>query len=147
MANPEAEQLFTKGLKAIAEGSTLAALVNFERAVQLENVPVYSSYLAFCIAKERGQVKKGIALCLESIEKDPENSVHYLNLGKIQLIAGRKADAIEHFRTGLSHETNQQIVDELHKLEPRNPPVISFLHRDNPLNKYLGIILKRLGLR
>ncbi|KAF0215238.1 MAG: hypothetical protein FD174_4177 [Geobacteraceae bacterium] len=147
MANPEAEQLFAKGLRSIAEGSTLAALVNFERALQLEISPVYCSHLAFCIAKERGQVKKGITLCLEAIEKEPENSLHYLNLGKIQLIAGCKADAIETFRQGLSHEPNQQILDELFKLEPRNPPVISFLHRDNPLNKYLGKILKRLGLR
>jgi tetratricopeptide (TPR) repeat protein len=147
MVNSEAEQLFAKGLRAIAEGSTLAALVNFERAAQLESNPVYRSYLAFCIAKERGQVQKGVALCQEAIEVEPENSTHYLNLGKIQLLAGRKDDAIETFRKGLGHEQNQQILDEVHKLEPRNPPVISFLHRDNPINKYLGKILKRLGLR
>lgn len=147
MTNSEAEQLFAKGVKAMAEGSTLAALVNFERATQLENSPLYCSHLAFCIAKERGQVKKGIVLCQEAIAQDPENSRHYLNLGKIQLLVGHKDDAIETFRSGLSHEPNQQIVDELLKLEPRNPPVLSFLHRDNPLNKYLGITLKRLGIR
>ena len=147
MQNPDVEQLFYKGLKAIEDRDMLAALVIFEQLAQLDNKPVYSSYLAFCIARERGQVKKGIVLCEEAIEQDPENSAHYLNLGKILLMASRKAGAIETFRIGLSHEHNQQIVQEIHKLEPRKPPSVVFLSRNNTLNKYLGIIQKLIGLR
>ncbi len=29
----------------------------------------------------------------------------------------------------------------------RKPPVLSFLDRDNPINKYLGLLLSRVGLR
>lgn len=36
---------------------------------------------------------------------------------------------------------------ELDKLGLRKPPVIPFLSRGNPINKYLGIILSRMGLR
>jgi tetratricopeptide (TPR) repeat protein len=121
--------------------------VHFEKAVQIKETPVYISYFAFCIAKERGQVRKAISLCEEAIKREPDNPVHYFNLGKVYLHAGDKEAAINAFRAGLKYETNQQIIDELNKLQTRRPPVIPFLERNNPINKYLGIILSRLGLR
>ena len=147
MSVTEVERLFTKGLEALANGSILSALVFFEKAIKIENNPAIWSYLAFCIAKERGQFSKAISLCEEAIKKEPNNSAHYLNLGRIYLLTNKKAEAINIFREGLNHEENQQIVDELNKLIIRKPPVIPFLKRTNPLNKYLGIILKLLRLR
>ena len=58
-----------------------------------------------------------------------------------------KLDAIKILREGLKHEKNQQIIDELDSLGTRKPPVLFFLRRSNPLNKYLGILLRKLGLR
>jgi len=147
MSVTEVERLFTKGLEALANGSILSALVFFEKAIKIENNPAIWSYLAFCIAKERGQFSKAISLCEEAIKKEPNNSAHYLNLGRIYLFTYKKAEAINIFREGLNYEANQQIVDELNKLIIRKPPVIPFLKRKNPLNKYLGIILKLLRLR
>ena len=51
------------------------------------------------------------------------------------------------FRGGLKYWNNLQIIDELNKLATRKPPVISFLSRNNPINKFLGIIFTKLGLR
>ena len=147
MSVTEVERLFTKGLEALAHGSILSALVFFEKAIKIENNPAIWSYFAFCIAKERGQFSKAISLCEEAFKKEPNNSAHYLNLGRIYLLTYKKAEAINIFREGLNHEANQQIVDELNKLIIRKPPVIPFLKRNNPLNKYLGIILKVLRLR
>jgi tetratricopeptide (TPR) repeat protein len=143
----EIEGFFKKGLEALAEGNTLSALSFFEKALHKKYSPVISSYHAFCIAKERGQISKAISLCKEAIKKEPNNSFPYLNLGRIYLIDNNKADAIKTFREGLNYETNQQIVDELNKLEIRKPPVFPFLKRTNPINKYLGIILKIFRLR
>ncbi len=139
MPGKEVEGLFMKGLDALAKGNTLSALSSFEKAINIENSPVVSSYYAFCIAKERGQVRKAISLCEEAIKKEPKSSLHYLNLGRIYLIAKNKEDAIKTFREVLH---NQQIVDELNRFEPRRPPVIPFLKRSNPINKYLGIMLR-----
>ena len=147
MHDAEAKRIFTKGLEALAHDDMLTALASFEKARRVENSPVINSYYAFCIAKERGQASKAILLCKESIQKEPNNSVHYLNLGRIQLIENNKAEAIRIFREGLNFEANQQIVEELNKLVIRKPPIISFLKRSNPVNKYLGIILKKLRLR
>jgi tetratricopeptide (TPR) repeat protein len=147
MNDTEAERLFTRGLEALAEGNTLSALSFFEKAMYIQSSPVISSHYAFCIAKERGQVGKAIALCEEAITREPKNSLHYLNLGRIYLIDNNKTDAIKTFREGLNYEANQQIVEELNKLVIRKPPIFPFLKRSNPINKYLGIILKKLRLR
>jgi hypothetical protein len=84
---------------------------------------------------------------LEAIKKEPQNSLLYLNLGRIYRLSKRKGDAVKIFREGLKFEVNQQIIDELTKIGIRKRPVIPFLRRSNPLNKYLGVILHKLRLR
>ncbi|HXX58333.1 MAG TPA: hypothetical protein VEI96_10070 [Thermodesulfovibrionales bacterium] len=147
MENADGEKLFEKGLQALARNDTLAALAYFERAVHVEDRPLYSSHLAFCIAKERGQYQLAVTLCEKAIAKEPRSSVHRLNLGRIYVIAKKKSDAIRTFREGLQHEKNPQIIEELDRLGTRKPPVIPFLKRENIINKYLGIALHRIGLR
>jgi len=138
----DVEGLLKAGLEALTQGNTVSALSYFEKALNIEKRPVIYSYYAFCIAKERGQVSKAISLCKEAIEKEPSNSVHYLNLGRIYLVDNKKEEAIKTFRAGLNYEVNPLIVDELNKLGPRKPPIIPFLKRSNPINKYLGIVLR-----
>ncbi|MEW6115574.1 MAG: tetratricopeptide repeat protein [Nitrospirota bacterium] len=143
----EAEKYFVQGLSALKRGRTLPALASFERAATLSDAPLYRSYLAYCVAKERGQLKRAISLCEQAIEREPGNSVHYLNLGRIYLHAKNKDYAITVFREGLKHEMNQDIISELQKLVARKPPVLPFLGRENPINKYIGIVLGALRLR
>ena len=143
----EMERLVEKGSEAISHGEVISALSYFERALDIEDSPVASSYFAFCIARERGQLSHAISLCTQAIRQEPQNPVHYLNLGRIYLLSGMKLDAIRTLREGLKHEKNQQIIDELDSLGTRKRPVFFFLKRSNPLNKYLGILLKKLGLR
>ena len=143
--NPDA--LFKKGLESLARNEWTAALACFEKAAGLLNIPIHNSFLALCIARERGQTNKAVALCRETLEEEPDNPVLYLNLGKIYLMQGKTEEAIEILRKGLTQGTNEQIIAELGRIGTRRPPPLSFLSRDNPLNKYLGIILSRLGLR
>ncbi len=139
--------LLEKGLKALQNGDTLSALVFFEKAIRTDKRPVISSHLGFCIAKERGQFSKGVDLCEEAIKIEPNNSIHYLNLGRIHLLHKKKAEAVTAFREGLKQEMNHTIVEELNRIGNRKPPIIPFLKRSNPINKYLGIIFKKLRLR
>ena len=147
MHTDNAEELFKKGAEALASGKMISALGSFEKALELEDNPAFYSYFALCIAKERGQVRKAIKLCEEALQKDGENTAHYLNLGKILLHTGNQDDAVMVFRDSLKYGTNPLIIDELNKLGTRKPPVISFLDRQNPINKYLAIIFKNLGIR
>ena len=147
MSLTENEELYVKGITAIEKGNWLAALVCFEKLVQMENMPVYSSYFAACIARERGQSGQATLLCRDAMEREPGNPVHYLNLGRIFLFQGRKSEAMEIFREGLKLNPEPRIINELQKLGARKQPVVPFLHRNNPLNKVLGITLKILKLR
>jgi len=143
----EAERHFEKGIEIFTAGNIPSALYHFEKAFTIENNPLVSSYYAFCIAKERGLFKKAIAICSEAIQKEPQNSLLYLNLGRIYRLSKRNGDAVKIFREGLQYAVDQQIIDELTKLGLRKRPVIPFLKRRNPINKYLGIILHKLRLR
>ncbi len=147
MSDHEAEKLFTKGLYAFNQGRTLTALALFEKAITIKSNPLYLSHLAVCIAKERGQVRKAISICKETIKQEPQNSFHYLNLGRIYLLAGNKPEAARAFRDGLNYEANQQIINELNKLVARKPPVFPFLKRESFINKYAGLVLTTLRLR
>lgn len=139
--------LIQKGVAALKEGNTLVAMIHFEDAAKLEDNPTVRSYLAFCLAKERQQMTKAISLCLTAMRQEPTRALHYLNLGRIYLMAGQKTRAIQTFRKGLKLERNQQIIDELKNLGLRQPPVLKSLNRDHPLNKCLGILFQKMGMR
>ena len=147
MAGSDAEKLFSRGIDALDQGNTVSALACFEKASQMEDNPRYRSYLAYCVAKERGQYKLSVSLCEEAIAREPAHAGHYLNLGKVYLISGKKAEALKAFREGISHEADPRIIAELDRMGSRKAPPISFLKRDNPLNKYLGIVLRKIRLR
>jgi hypothetical protein len=84
---------------------------------------------------------------MEALEKDPHNSVHHLNLGRIYVLAGKREKALQILRDGMQFDQNNEIFRELEVLGTRRPPVIASLRRGHPLNKYCGMLLKKLGYR
>jgi tetratricopeptide (TPR) repeat protein len=147
MSNVQAEENFAKGLHALSNGHLYLALVCFEQAVNVERSPLCCSYLAFCLAKARGQYAEAVSLCEEALGKDPTNPVHYLNLGRVHIFAGQREKALNVLRQGLNFGNSDEIIRELNALGTRKPPVIPSLRREHPLNKFCGILLKKLGLR
>ncbi|ORJ62151.1 tetratricopeptide repeat protein [Geothermobacter hydrogeniphilus] len=139
--------LVERGKQAIAEGDTLLALVLFEDAARLSATPLVKSHLAYCLAREKKQYQKAIAMCLAAQQSDPGKSLHYLNLGKVYLEAGQKGRAIRAFRQGLKMERNQEIIDQLKRLGQRKPPPVAALPREHFLNRKLGVLLSRVGMR
>ncbi|HEX9022619.1 MAG TPA: hypothetical protein VF799_02140 [Geobacteraceae bacterium] len=147
MSKMEASELFSQGMESMKNGDTKGALEHLENAVSLERNPLYCSHLAICLAKEKRDFKKAVSLCNEAIKKDPRNSQHFLNLGRVYLIADLKKDALRILNMGLRFGENREIIAELRKFERRRPPALSFLPRENPINKFLGKITYKLGLR
>ncbi len=140
MSKMEAEELFTRGMETLENGETGAALELLKKAVSLERNPLYCSNLAVCLAKEKRDFKQAVSLCKEAIRKEPKNSIHFLNLGRVHILADQKRDALRIFSMGLRNENNQDIIAEMKKFDRRRPPLISFLERSNPINKALGKI-------
>jgi predicted Zn-dependent protease len=143
----DVDKIFARAVEALAAGETTSALALLERALKVSDNPSWHSYLGYCIAKERGQVRKGIDLCLACVKLEPENPVHYLNLAKVHVISGHKAEALGALREGMTVGGSTEIRSLLNQLGNRKPPVLSFLSRDHLLNKVLGMVLSRLRLR
>lgn len=138
---------FALGMAALAVEDTLTALGHLERALRLRDYPGWHSYLGYCIAKERGQHRKGRELCLSSLAEEPDHPGHFYNLGRVQLISGDKAAALRVLREGMAKGGSPELVRLLESLGKRSAPAFSLLSRTNRLNKYLGLLLSRLGLR
>ena len=98
--------------------------------------------LGYSLAKDRGQIKKGIELCSKAIQIDPVNSDNYLYLGRIYLIDGKRELAIKTFRSGLRIRKDDRVIGELKNLGIRTPPPFGSLPRDHALNIVAGKILK-----
>jgi tetratricopeptide (TPR) repeat protein len=147
MPDYEAEREFARGVAELERGTTLAAMVHFERAVDQLPLPLYRSYLAYCLAKERGQVQKGLEICRQAVADEPAIVDIHLNLGRIYLLTGNKPEALRALREGMAIESHPAIIEIFTQLGIRKQPPIKFLSRDNPINKYLGKLFSRLGLR
>jgi tetratricopeptide (TPR) repeat protein len=141
------DKLFEQGLALLRNRNYLGALACFEKAQRVKKTPDLQSYLGLCIARERGQISEAIFLCKDAITQEPDNPVYYLNLGRVYMKAGRKADAIETLRKGLSFGDNAEIRGFLDEIGTRRNPVFSVFPRKNFLNRYLGLLLSRLKLR
>jgi Flp pilus assembly protein TadD len=142
-----ADQLLSEGIAAMREGNISFALERLKAAAELDDRPEILSNLALCLARERGDFPKAVALCGAALAEEPWNSLHYLNLGRIHLLEGRKRDAIRVFRDGLLHQANPLIREELQRLGTRRYPVIASLPREHRLNIFLGRLFTKLKLR
>lgn len=142
-----AQKEFEQAQRELDRGNVLAALACLEKALAIWDDPLWHSRLGFCIAKERGHLTRGFELCRYAIAHDPDNPVHYLYLGKIHQIAGNPYETLQVLRQGMTRGGLPEIEKLLAAIGTRKPPVIPALSRDTLLNKFLGIIMARLGLR
>ncbi|MBN1958477.1 MAG: hypothetical protein JXQ81_00550 [Desulfuromonadales bacterium] len=147
MSTDQIEELLRKGIEAAEKGYIHSAQVFLGQVAEQRKTPEVRSYLAYCLAKGQGRMHSAAKICRESIKREPGNSLHYLILGRILLMAGEKSKAISAFRQGLRTSPNPAIINELKKLGLRKPAVIKGLKRNHPVNRALGKALNLLGLR
>ena len=84
---------------------------------------------------------------MSSLEHEPNNPEHYLNLAKIQMLTGNRSGALRALREGVVLGGSAELLEKLNEFGRRKSPVIPFLPRSNSLNKFLGLFLYRIGLR
>ena len=113
---------------------------------QHQESPEMLSLMGYSLASEAGQFRKGIELCLKAISLNPYNSDHYLQLGRIYLLANKKDLAIKIFRKGLKIRKDPRIMEELRLLGCRRSPPFDSLPRDHVVNRVSGQILNSLRL-
>jgi len=165
MRNSSQSDTVQKAFSAIDRGDTLHGLITLECSPERRAIPAVNSYLAYCIAKERGQVRAAVQLCQVALSAEPRNPAHYLNLGRIYLLAGQKPKALATFQQGLSRDPavdvgvpagspymgqgrqRAMIMDELRRLGIRKRAPFSSLDRTHPLNRIAGKLLTTIHMR
>jgi hypothetical protein len=105
------------------------------------------SAYALSLAAQKDQLPRALLLCREAVRRAPEEPSHYLHLGKIYLLAGKKHLALHAFRKGLGHDRGTMLLNEIRRLGFRREPIFPFLGRKHRLNRFLGRLLARMGWR
>jgi hypothetical protein len=110
--------------------------------------PLILSYYGWLQAVVDKRPRNGATHCRRAVanfktsDKHIAESVYpilYLNLGRTLLLSGRKREAVETFRKGLTYDRwHRELRKEMTALGVRKQPVLPFLSRSNPLNKVLG---------
>ena len=141
-----AESRFRRGREALDEGRGLEALALFEAALELEKrhgaIRPQARYLSFyglTLALEGGRIREGIGFCKRAIPEEFYNPELYWNYGRVLVAAGRKKEAHDVLRKGLSLQPNHAgLAKDLDRLGRRRRPMIPFLSRSHPFNVALG---------
>ncbi len=126
-----------------------------QAAVRFPDDPLILSYYGCFQALVDKKYRSGVETCKKAIALLRKKGVFgeellyplfYLNLGRAYLSAGKKADAIDAYRRGLMYDnSNGDLLRELRSLGMRKEPPVAFLDRSNPINKYIGLILRSVA--
>jgi tetratricopeptide (TPR) repeat protein len=117
--------------------------------------PFLLSYYGCLVAVAENNPKEGVKICREAVAGFKKSKsvgseffypVFYLNLGRAYLKDSNKTEAVKAFQEGLIHDPeNHDLLWELKKLGTRKQPPLPFLQRSNPINKYIGMLISKVG--
>jgi len=145
MSERPSENAFNKGLAAVCRKEYLEALAYFEASMQLgrgagmEPPMKYLSYYGLCLAMVSNRVDEAREICETALEAEFYNPDLYLNLGCVYLRAGDRARAFDTLVRGLHlNPRHSGLVRQVRRLGIRRRPVLSFLGRNNAVNRLLG---------
>jgi tetratricopeptide (TPR) repeat protein len=150
-----AEASFRKGLQASrVRGREREALAYFEAAVILdvyhrkgEALPRYRSYYGLALGLVADEPQRGLRLCRDAADEMPYEADLFLNLGRLELKAGDRQEALRALNRGSHLADDKEIFRKFleHLKKPRRK-VIPFFPPSHPLNVLAGRIT-RLGSR
>jgi len=128
-----------------------------DAVVMFSDDPVHLSYYGYLKAAVEGKYRSGIEDCLRAVSlfqkkmwvgdndvETAQKAVLYLNLGKAYYASGRRKDAIDTFHKGLQFDPkNRDLQATLRKVGIRKLIPFPFLNRSNPLNEFVGRMLRK----
>lgn len=141
------EELRQKGREAVQRQLYFLARRCFEQALALEHNAEDTAELAFCLVKSGGDRLAALRLAGEALQSEPENLPLHLKVGRVQILAGAKQDGLATLRKGVQLGGGPEFLAELERCGTRLPPPIPSLPRTHPLNRYLGLLMHRMGFR
>ncbi|PYQ11495.1 MAG: hypothetical protein DMH00_08030 [Acidobacteria bacterium] len=154
MLDTEGADHLSQGRQFALGGDYASALRSFQQAVSdlpfeggLMVRPQFLSHYGAALALASGRREEGRRLCERSIQLEPYELEHYLNLGRIHQSSGDRSAAFIAFDRGLAiHPDHPLLLAERRKMDRRRFLPIPALSRDHMLNRYLGKILATASL-
>lgn len=145
----DAINLFERGMALIKRGYPVDAVNCFEHVLEMgHKSSACYSWLGVAMARSRWDMARAEEFCRMAVKKDFYIPQYYINLAEVYSLKGNKAKAIETLNAGLKVDGDSKVIlKELKKFGARKRPVITFLPRENSMNKYLGRLLSELSLR
>ncbi|HXN99476.1 MAG TPA: tetratricopeptide repeat protein [Candidatus Acidoferrales bacterium] len=142
---------FKDGVAMLKNGYAQNALAPLRRAFECEKRnPYYLSFLGLAIARGERKWDRAAELCEIAVQLKRQEVQFHLNLAEVYQLAGRRTKSMEALDSALELFANDQRLKRARsRIEKRRAPVLSFLDRNNVLNKQLGKLrhraLKRSG--
>lgn len=97
------------------------------------------SYYGLCMALQEGRYREAAQFCQAAIDTEPFKADYYANLANVCAAGKIRRKAIIAIQRGLAIDPeNERLLRLQSRLGMRQPPVISFLDRSNPVNIFLG---------
>jgi len=140
------KDLLANALARASRGEYEAALPLFEQLLEREPRSArLRSYRALCRAVTERCFEEGLDQCQAAAKQEFFNPELYLNLARLHLAFGFKAEGVRFVRRGLMIDPgNEALSETMIELGSRISPVLSFLPRRHPLNRWLGRARSRI---
>ena len=141
-----ADELYRQGLAQLVLNRPEEALWSFRSALKLfrscNALPSWRclSYFGLSLALTNGAaMPEAVRACESALKNDKYDGQLYVNLGRVYLLTGRRAKAIQTFERGVQMDGDlPELHQALREADRRTPPVLPMLSRSHPLNVYLG---------
>jgi tetratricopeptide (TPR) repeat protein len=145
-ASYSAEEHYRRGSAELEAEHFVGALEHFRAAYRLDPTsPRYRSYFGLCLGVAERRFDKALELCRSAAKQEFFNPALYHNLARVHLAFGFKAEAIRYLRRGLMIDPDCEVIgEELLQLGVRRRPVLGFLRRQNTLNRWCGLLRRRV---
>jgi hypothetical protein len=99
------------------------------------------SWYGLCLGLGDRRFEEAVALCQSAAKQEFFNPDLYLNLARLYLGFGFKSEGVRYLRRGLMIDPGHgEILAMLRDLGDRASPVLGFLPRRHPVNRWLGAV-------
>jgi hypothetical protein len=144
---PPTRELLESGCSLYEGGNAEAALIPLREAFERErNNARVRSYYGLCLGLVERRFEESVELCQSAAQQEFFNPDLYLNLARLHLGFGFKVEGVRYLRRGLMIDPgNLAILDMLQDLGDRRSPVLTFLPRKHPVNRWLGNMRHRFS--
>jgi tetratricopeptide (TPR) repeat protein len=131
---------FKQGMRMLRSGKAKTALDHFRKASEMEKQnPYYMSFSGVALARAENKPGPAVKLCETALSLKRNEVQLHLNLAEAYEAAGRRGDALMTLdRAAAAFGRHAGVQKARLRLGARRSPVLSFLNRENVVNRQLG---------